>query len=298
MSGTALNLGILSRDSRLYSTKRLIEEARKSGHKVRVFDPLRCYMGISKGKPVIRYKGAALKKLDAVIPRIGSSITYYGCSLVRQFELAGIYTLNSAESILRARDKICAMQMLSQHGIALPETSFAQSPDDTQDMISLCGGAPLVIKVNDGSQGRGVVLAENDITAEALINAFRSQWVYIFSQKFISEAKGRDIRCFVVGDKVVAAMERIATDGDFRANIHRGAIAREVALTDEEQLIAVKSANILGLTVSGVDLIRSEKGPLVLEVNASPGLEGIEKFTGVNVARIIIEKIESAKSNS
>ena len=293
-----LKLAILSRDSKLYSTKRLVEEARKQQHKVRVLDPLRCYLSVAPQALSLKYKGKSLSSFDAVIPRIGSSITYYGVTLVRQFELMKVVSLNSAAGISLARDKLACLQTLSAGLVNFPKTGFAQSPDDTHDLLELCGNSPVVIKLNDGSQGRGVVLAENDNTAEALIAAFRSQWVYLLVQKYISEANGKDIRCFVIGDQVVAAMERSAKPGDFRSNLHQGGSGTLVELDETERDVAIRAAKLMGLDVAGVDLIRSAHGCMVLEVNASPGLEGIEKVCGINIAGLIISHLENkVKSN-
>lgn len=292
-----MKIVILSRNRTLYSTRRLVEAAERRGHDVRVVDPLRCYMNLKKGKPTIYFKGEDLSGFDAVIPRIGASITFYGTAVVRQFEMMGVYCLNESQGITRARDKLRSMQLLSREGIGLPVTGFAHSPDDTEGLISRIGEPPLIIKLLEGTQGKGVVLAETRKAAESVIDAFRNLDAYFLVQEFVAEAEGADLRCFVVGDKVVAAMMRQAKEGEFRSNLHRGGKARQVPLTEEECQVALKAAETVGLDVAGVDLIRGHAGALVLEVNSSPGLEGIEKSTSLDVAGMIIEHIEkNAKS--
>ena len=286
-----MKIAILSRNTRLYSTRRLVEAARKRGHRVRVLDPLRCYMRIAAGKFEIHYKGHALRALDVVIPRIGASITFYGTAVLRQFEMMGVRTPNSSDAILRARDKLHALQLLARDGIGLPTTVFGDNPDDTADLLAMLGEPPHVIKLNEGAQGQGVLLAEKRPAAQGMIEAFRGLYANFLVQEFIREAKGADLRCFVVGGKVVAAMKRQAPDGDFRANIHRGGTAAEVKLTALESEMAVHAAVVMGLGVAGVDLLRSHRGPLVLEVNSSPGLEGIEASTGIDVAGEIIDHL-------
>jgi len=290
-----MKIAILSRNARLYSTQRLVEAARERGHSARVLDPLRCYMRIAAGAFEMHYKGRVLRGFDAVIPRIGSSITFYGTAVVRQFEMMGVYTPNSSDAILRARDKLRALQMLAREGIDLPVTVFGDNPDDTRDLLTMLGEAPHVIKLNEGAQGQGVMLAEKRAAALGMIEAFRSLYANFLVQEFIREAEGADLRCFVVGGRVVAAMRRQAPEGDFRANIHRGGRASAVVLTDQEADTAVRAAAVMGLGVAGVDLLRSARGPLVLEVNASPGLEGIEGASGVDVAGAIIEGLEAAR---
>ena len=289
-----MKIAILSRNARLYSTVRLVETARERGHNVRVLDPLRCYMRIGAGAFEVHYKGRALRGIDALIPRIGASITFYGTAVVRQFEMMGVYTPNSSDAILRARDKLRALQMLAREGIDLPATVFGDNPDDTVELLKMLGEPPHVIKLNEGAQGQGVLLAEKRAAAQGMIEAFRSLYANFLVQEFIGEAEGADLRCFVVGKKVVAAMRRQSTDGDFRANLHRGGTASAVALTAEETATAVQAARVMGLGIAGVDLLRSRRGPLVLEVNSSPGLEGIEKAGGVDVAAAIIKQIERA----
>ncbi|WP_395680715.1 30S ribosomal protein S6--L-glutamate ligase [Dokdonella sp.] len=286
-----MKIAILSRNASLYSTRRLVEAARARGHSVRVLDPLRCYMRIAAGKFEMHWKGKALHGFDAVIPRIGASITFYGTAVVRQFEMMGVYTPNDSDSILRARDKLRSLQLLAREGIDLPVTVFGDNPDDTRDLLTMLGEPPHVIKLNEGAQGQGVMLAEKRGAALGMIEAFRSLYANFLVQEFIREADGADLRCFVVGDQVVAAMRRQAPEGDFRANIHRGGSASAVTLSALEVQTALRAARVMGLGVAGVDLLRSVRGPLVLEVNSSPGLEGIEGASGVDVAGAIIEYI-------
>ncbi len=287
-----MKIGILSRKKELYSTRRLVEAAEERGHSVRVIDPLRCYMNISARRPSIHYKGEPLDGFDAIIPRIGASVTFYGTAVVRQFEMMGVYCLNESQAITRARDKLRSLQLLSREGIGLPVTGFGHAPDDKQDLMTLIGKPPFVLKLLEGTQGKGVVLTETVKAAESVIDAFRNLDAYFLVQEFISEASNSDIRCFVVGDKVIASMMRTAREGEFRSNLHRGGKARPVEISEEECAVALRSAEIMGLNVAGVDLIRGKNGPLVLEVNSSPGLEGIEKSTTKNVAGQIIEFIE------
>ncbi len=293
-----MKIAILSRNKKLYSTRRLVEACEQRGHEVRVIDTLRCYMNITSEKPELHYRGENLLDYDAVIPRIGASITFYGTAVVRQFEMMGIFPVNESVAISRARDKLRSLQLLSRDGVGMPKTGYAHSPDDIQDLIKMVGGAPLVIKLLEGTQGIGVVLAETKKAAESVIEAFMGLNANILVQEFIKEAGGADIRCFVVGGKVVAAMMRQAPEGEFRSNLHRGGSATLVKLTPRERATAVKAAKVMGLNVAGVDLLRSERGPLVMEVNSSPGLEGIEAATGKDVAGMIIEFIEkNAKPN-
>ena len=287
-----LNILVLSRNPKLYSTRRLVEAGEARGHKVRVVNPLRCYMDINPIRPGVHYKGEPLGPFDAIIPRIGASITFYGTAVVRQFEMMGVFSLNESVAISRSRDKLRSLQLLARKGIGLPVSGFAYSPDDTQDLIQMVGGAPLVIKLLEGTQGKGVVLAETDKAAESVIDAFRNLNAYFLTQEFIKEANGADIRCFVIGDKVVASMMRQAQEGEFRSNLHRGGSARPIRITPEERSTAVRAARILGLNVAGVDLMRSNHGPVVLEVNSSPGLEGIEATTNKDIAGLIFELIE------
>lgn len=266
--------------------------SRGKRHDIQVLDSLRCYMNITSGKPEIHYKGENLGMFDAVIPRIGASITFYGTAVLRQFEVMGVYPLNESVAITRSRDKLRSSQLLSRKNIGMPITGFANSPDDTNDLLNLVGGAPVVIKLLEGTQGIGVVLAETRKAAESVIEAFRGLDAQILVQEFISEAEGADIRCLVVGNRVVAAMKRQAKEGEFRSNLHRGGNASLIKLSKEERETAVKAARIMGLNVAGVDLLRSNRGPLVMEVNSSPGLEGIEKATKKDVAGMIISFIE------
>ncbi len=264
----------------------------RRGHAVEIIDPLSCYMNINPAAPSVHYKGRQLPHYDAVIPRIGSAITFYGTAVLRQFELLGSYPLNESVAITRARDKLRSLQLLARQGIDLPVTGFAHSPDDTSDLIDMVGGAPLVVKLVEGTQGIGVVLAETRQAAESVIDAFRGLNAHILVQEYIKEAQGADIRCLVVGNKVVAAIERQAKPGDFRSNLHRGGQANPVTITEREGEIALQAAATLGLDVAGVDILRANRGPLVMEVNASPGLEGIEKTSGIDIATLMIEWIE------
>lgn len=294
-----MKIAILSRRASLYSTRRLVEAARLRGHEVVVIDTLRCYMNIASHKPSIHYKGKRLEGFDAVIPRIGASITFYGTAVLRQCEMMGIFPVNESVAISRSRDKLRSLQLLSRKGIGLPVTGFAHSPDDTQDLIRMVGGSPLVVKLLEGTQGMGVVLAETPKAAESVIDAFAGLKVNILVQEFIKEAECSDIRCFVVGGKVVGAMKRQAKAGEFRSNLHRGGTGSAVKITPEERATAVHAAHIMGLNVAGVDILRSSRGPVVLEVNSSPGLKGIETTTGIDIAGKIIDFIEkNAKPNS
>jgi len=287
-----VKIAILSRKSSLYSTRRMVEAGKQRGHEVRVIDTLRCYMNITSHKPEIHYKGEVLTGFDAVIPRIGASITFYGAAVLRQFEMMGVFPVNESVAISRARDKLRSLQLLSRAGIGLPVTGFAHSPDDVQDLIKMVGGAPLVIKLLEGTQGIGVVLAETRKAAESVVEAFMGLKANILVQEFIKEAGGSDIRCFVVNGKVVAAMMRTAKEGEFRSNLHRGGTAELIKITPEERSTAVRAAQVIGLNVAGVDILRSNHGPVVMEVNSSPGLEGIEGATGKDVAGLIIQFIE------
>ena len=284
-----MKLAILSRNSKLYSTRRLVEAARQRGHSVRVLDPLRCYMKIASDGFELHYKGVKVAGYNAVIPRIGASVTRYGSAVLRQFELMGSFTPNSSDAILRARDKLRAHQLLAAQGIGLPVTVFGDNPDDTSDLLSMLGPTPHVIKLTEGSQGAGVMLAEKLSASRGVVEALRGLHADFLVQEFIAEAAGADLRCFVVGGNVVGAMQRQAPDGDFRSNLHRGGTALPMLPTPDEVNVAGRAAQVLGLGVAGVDLIRAKRGPLVLEVNASPGLEGIEAATGMDIAGLIIE---------
>jgi len=287
-----MKIAILSRNTRLYSTQRLVDAARERGHVVRVLDPLRCYVRIAPGDMAIRYKGKALRDIDAAIPRIGTQSTFYGTAVLRQLEMMGVYTPNPSDAVLRARDKLRCLQILASHGLQMPVTVFGDNPDDTTDLLAMLGDPPHVIKLNEGSQGTGVVLAEKRSASQSVIEAFRGLYANFLVQEFIAEANGSDLRCFVVGNKVVAAMQRDATPGEFRANLHRGGTASKATLSEQEKRIAVRAAQALGLGIAGVDLLRSDRGPLLLEVNASPGLEGIEAASGVDVSAHIIKHLE------
>lgn len=287
-----MRIAILSRSQSIYSTRRLVEAAEARGHEVRVVDTLRCYMNIASARPTIHYRGEQLEPFDAVIPRIGASITFYGTAVLRQFEMIGTFPLNESVAVTRSRDKLRSLQLLSRRGIGMPVTSFARAPDDIGDVIEMVGGAPLVVKLLEGTQGIGVVLCETRKAAESVLEAFMGLNVSIMVQEYIKEAGGADIRCFVVGDKVVAAIKRQALPGEFRSNLHRGGTAEVAKITPQERALATRAARIMGLNVAGVDILRSNHGPLVMEVNSSPGLEGIEGATSKNVADLIIEFLE------
>jgi ribosomal protein S6--L-glutamate ligase len=287
-----VKIAILSRNKRLYSTRRLQAAAEELGHEVQVIDALKCYMDITSDRPAVYYHGEKLAGFDAIIPRIGASITHYGTAVLRQFEMMGVYPINESVAIARSRDKLRSLQLLSRKGVGLPVTGFAHSIDDTSDLIKLVGGAPLVVKLTEGTQGKGVVLAETRKAAESVIDAFHELDANFLVQEFIKEAGGADIRCLVIGEKVVAAMMRQAKEGEFRSNLHRGGTARLIKLSKEERATAIKAARTMGLNMAGVDILRSERGPLIMEVNSSPGLEGIERATNKDVAKMIIEFIE------
>ncbi|WP_408097000.1 30S ribosomal protein S6--L-glutamate ligase [Peredibacter sp. HCB2-198] len=287
-----MKIGILSRNPKIYSTHRLVKAAISRGHKVKVINPLRCYMNITSSKPMVHYKDQMLDDLDVIIPRIGASITYYGSAILRQFEMMGVYSMNESTSITRSRDKLRCLQILSRSGIGLPTTSYAHSTKMTEKLIKMVGGAPCVIKLIEGTQGKGVILGDTAKSAESVIDGFRQMKAHFLVQEFIKECNGSDIRAFVIGDKVVASMMRQAKEGEFRSNLHRGGSAIPVKISEEEAAMAVNAAKALGLNVAGVDLLRSNRGPLVLEVNSSPGLQGIETSTGLDIASMIIEYIE------
>jgi ribosomal protein S6--L-glutamate ligase len=289
---TGLKIGILSREPENYSTLRLVEAAEQHDHMVEVINTTQCYMNITSHRPEVHIGGKSLEGFDVIIPRVGASVTFYGMAVVRQFEAMGVYSLNSAAAIGAARDKLYAHQLLARSGIGMPNTGFARSPRATNELIKFVGGAPLVVKLLESTQGRGVVLAETKKAAESVIGAFQGLKANILVQQYIKESGGTDVRCLVVGNKVVAAMKRQAEEGEFRSNLHRGGKSVAVRLTKEERAAAVKAARVMGLSLAGVDLLRSDKGPMVLEVNSSPGLEGIEKITGKDIASIIVEHIE------
>lgn len=287
-----MKIGILSQERGTYSTRRLVEAGVQRGHDMYVIDTLRCYMNISSLNPTIRYRGETLSGLDAIVPRIGASITFYGTAVVRQFEMMGVFCVNESVAISRSRDKLRALQLLSRKGVGLPVTGYARSPDDIKDVIKMVGGAPLVVKLIEGTQGIGVVLAETRQEAESVIEAFLGLNVNIMVQEYIRESGGEDIRCFVIGNRVVAAIKRKAREEEFRSNIHRGGKATAEKITPEERRTALRAARVIGLNVAGVDLLRSRRGPLVMEVNSSPGLEGVETATGKDIGGMIIEYIE------
>ncbi|AMO69917.1 ribosomal protein S6 modification protein [gamma proteobacterium BDW918] len=287
-----MKIAILSRNRRLYSTRRLVEACTERGHEVRVLDTLKCYMELNSSEPVVWYKGERLEGFDAIIPRIGASITPYGLAVIRQFEMLGTYSLTESVALGRSRDKLRALQLLSRKNVGMPISSFAHDVHNTKELIKLVGGAPVVVKLLEGTQGRGVVLAETAKAAESVIDAFRELKADFLVQEFIKEAGGADVRCLVIGKKVVAAMQRTAASGEFRSNLHRGGTAELTRLTPAERATAVKAAQIMGLNVAGVDILRSSRGPLVMEVNSSPGLEGIETASKKNVAAEIVKFIE------
>ncbi len=287
-----MNIKILSRSSSLYSTNALVQAALKRKHDVQVIDPLSCDIVIEKKKPEIYYRGKKLDHVDAVIPRIGSSITYYGTAVVRQFEAMSAFTTVNSQALIQSRDKLRSLQILSKAGLGLPKTVFTNYSRDVSGVIAHVGGAPLIIKLLEGTQGLGVVLAETTNAAESVIEAFNGLQARVIVQEYIKEANGADIRAFVVDGEVVGAMKRQGKDGDFRSNLHRGGVANVVELTETEENAAIKAAKALNLGVAGVDMLQSERGTLILEVNSSPGLEGIEKATGRNIAKSIIRFIE------
>lgn len=288
-----MKICVLTKNPNLYSHQRLKEAGEKRGHNMMMLNTLHCYMNICASEPTVHYRGGkVLEQIDAVIPRIGANNTFYGTAVLRQLEVMGTYSLNDSLAIVRSRDKLRSLQLLSRKEIPMPITGFAKSPLDTENLIDLVGGAPLIVKLLESTQGEGVVLAETNKAAHSVINAFKLLNANILVQEFIKEAAGRDIRCFVIGDKVVAAMQRSAKPGEFRSNVHKGGSVDVVELTEEEKQIAVRSTQVMGLEVAGVDLIRSARGSLLLEVNSSPGLEGIEKATGLDIASMMIEHIE------
>lgn len=294
-----MKIAILSRGPKLYSTRRLVAAAEARGHEVHVIDALRCYMNINSINPSIHYKGEVLTGFDAIIPRIGASVTFYGTAVLRQFEMMGVYPLNESVSISRSRDKLRSLQLLSRRGIGLPVTGFAHSPDDVDDLLATVGGAPVVIKLLEGTQGVGVVLAETHAAASSVIQAFNGLKANILVQEFIKEAGGADIRCFIVGGKVIASMKRQGKEGEFRSNLHQGGSASLIKISAAERATAINAAKAMGLNVCGVDLLRSNRGPVVMEVNSSPGLEGIEGATQKDIASMVIEFIEkNAKPHS
>lgn len=289
-----MKICILSRGPKLYSTMRLVEAAKQKNHEVEIINPLHCYMNITSNKPRIHYKGRILDQYQAIIPRIGASVTFYGTAVLRQFEMSGVYSINESVAIGRSRDKLRSLQILSRKGIGLPTTGFAHSTKKASKLIDLVGGAPCVIKILEGTQGKGVVLAESRKAAESVIDMLGGLDAHFLVQQYIKEAGGADIRCLVIGEKVVASMKRQGPEGEFRSNLHRGGHAEVIKITPTERATAVKAAKSLGLNFAGVDILRSNQGPLVMEVNSSPGLEGIEKATNKNVAGKVIDFIEKA----
>lgn len=287
-----MKIAMLARNPNLYSHKRLKETAEARGHELQIINTLRCYMNIASRRPEIYYHDEKLPMFDAVIPRIGASITFYGLAVLRQFEMMGVYPLNESVAIGRSRDKLRSMQILARDGVGLPVTTFAHDPKQTAEVLQLAGGAPLVIKLLEGTQGIGVVLADTDRSAKSVIEAFRGANVNILVQEFIKEAGGTDIRAFVVGGRVVAAMKRSGAEGEFRSNLHRGGSAQEIKISSVERATALRAAKAMGLNVCGVDMLRANHGPVVMEVNSSPGIEGIEKATGIDVAGVIIDFLE------
>lgn len=290
---SGLKIGLLASNKALYSNQRILEAGQERGHEMVFLNIKQCYMKIDATEPEVHYRGGkVLNDLDAVITRIRPSVTFYGCALARQFESMGIYTINSSSAITQSRDKLFSLQLLLKNGVSIPTTGFANSPMDTNDLIEMVGGAPLIVKLLEGTQGRGVVLAETKQAAESVINAFKALRANLLVQEFIKEADGKDLRCFVIDGKVVASIQREAAPGEFRANIHQGGTASIVKITPNERALALKATKTLGLKVAGVDIIRSKKGPLLLEVNSSPGLQGIESATGKDIAGMMISSIE------
>jgi len=287
-----MKFAMLARNPKLYSHQRLKEAAEERGHSLEIIDTLRCYINIATRRPEIFYNGEKLPHYDAVIPRIGASITFYGLAVLRQFEMTGVFPLNESVAIERSRDKLRSMQLLARAGVGLPVTTFAHDPKQTDEVIRLAGGTPVVIKLLEGTQGIGVVLADTSRSAKSVIEAFRGAGVNILVQEFIREAGGTDIRALVVDGKVIATMQRQGAEGEFRSNLHRGGSARTVRITPEERLTATRAAKVMGLNVCGVDMLRSNHGPVVMEVNSSPGLEGVEKATGIDIAGKIITFLE------
>lgn len=293
-----MRIAILSRNKNLYSTKRLIEAAEQRGHEVVVLDHMKCVLVIEAGRPHIYYNGKEVTDINAVIPRIGASATFYGSAVVRQFEMMKIFTAVESQALVRSRDKLRSLQILARAGIGMPKSAFANEPKDIESVIASIGGAPCVVKLLEGTQGIGVILAENDKAAKSVIEAFLKLDANMLVQEFIKESKGADIRVFVVDGQIVGAMKRQAKEGEFRSNLHRGGTASLITLSPEERATAIKSAKKLGLGIAGVDLLQSNRGPLVMEVNSSPGLEGIEGATGIDIAGKIIEYVERNEFNA
>lgn len=293
-----MKIAILSRGKNIYSTRRLIEAAEQRGHEVLLLDHMKCVLGIEKGRPHIYYGGQEITGVNAVIPRIGASVTFYGAAVVRQFEMMKIFTAVESQALVRSRDKLRSLQIMARAGLGMPKTVFANQPKEIDAMLKVVGGAPCVIKLLEGTQGIGVILAENDKAAKSVIEAFLKLDAAMLVQEFIKEAKGADIRAFIVDGQIVGAMKRQAKEGEFRSNLHRGGTASVITLSPEERATALKAAKKLGLGIAGVDMLQSDKGPLVMEVNSSPGLEGIEGATGVDIAGKIIEYVERNEFNA
>lgn len=287
-----MKIVILSRNPKLYSTRRLVEAGEQRGHEMLVVDHLKCVLVIEKGRPHIFYKGEEIKDVDAVIPRIGSSVTFYGCAVVRQFEMMKIFTAVESQALMRSRDKLRSLQLLARAGLGMPKSAFASTAKDVDTLINQVGGAPVVVKLLEGTQGIGVILAETEKSAKSVIESFLALDANILVQEFIKEAKGADIRAFIVDGTIVGAMKRQGAEGEFRSNLHRGGKATVIQLSKQEKETAIKAAKKLGLAIAGVDMLQSERGPLVMEVNSSPGLEGIEGATKVDIAGKIIEYVE------
>ena len=288
-----MHIAILSREPKNYSTSRLVEAAEQRGHEVRVINPMNCYMNITSHRPQVFYRdGEKLDGYDAIIPRLGISATFYGASVLRQFEVMGVYSVNESVAIVRSRDKLRSLQLMARKGIGMPVTAFANSPDAIDHVLQMVGGPPVIIKLIEGTQGLGVVLADTRSAAESVIQAFQGLKANILVQEFIKESDGADIRCLVVGDKVVASMMRKGREGEFRSNVHRGGPSKVIKITPEERSTAIRAAKVMGLNVAGVDILRSNHGPLVMEVNSSPGLQGIETSTEKDIAGNIIDFIE------
>jgi ribosomal protein S6--L-glutamate ligase len=291
-----MNIVILSRNAHLYSTDRLVEEGEKRGHNMEVIDPLKCDIIIEKEKPTIYYKDRYLNNIDAIIPRIGASVTFYGCALVRQFEMMNVFTTVTSDAIIRSRDKLRSFQRLSKAGVGMPKTVFTNYSRDVEEVIERVGGTPVIIKLLEGTQGIGVVLAETKNAAESVLEAFNGLQARALVQEYISEAKGSDLRAFIVDGHVIGAMKRQGKEGEFRSNLHRGGSADLIRLSEPELKLAIKAARALKLPVCGVDMLQSSRGPLLMEVNSTPGLEGIESATKKNIAKTIITFIERNRS--
>jgi len=287
-----MKIAILSANANLYSTKRIMEAGKKKGHEMIIIDHTKCDLVIEKKKPIVIYKGEEVKNVDAIIPRIGASVTFFGTAVVRQFEMMKKFTATESQALVRSRDKLRSLQILARAGLDLPKTVFSNYSKDVANIVNKVGGAPLVIKLLEGTQGLGVVLADNQNSAESILEAFNGLQARVIVQEFIKEAKGADLRAFIVDGVVVGAMKRQGKEGEFRSNLHRGGSANIIELTDDEENAALKAAKVMGLGIAGVDMLQSARGPLILEVNSSPGLEGIETATGNDIAKQIIKYVE------